>query len=108
MHWKPGAGVCVVLTSGGYPGKFENCKRIVGLTAVGQFTGVKVLHAGTKLVGNTVVTSGGRVIGMTAAAPALDRAPAPRYEASPRIHFSGMHSLKYIRRHPTHPTATRD
>src|SRR5712692_5482438 len=63
LHWKPGASVCVVLASGGYPGKFENGRRIEGLTAIEQITGVKVLHAGTKLVGETVVTNGGREIG---------------------------------------------
>ncbi len=108
MHWKPGAGVCVVLTSGGYPGKFENCKRIDGLTAVGQFTGVKVLHAGTKLVGNTVVTSGGRVLGMTAAAATLDGALAAAYEAASSIHFAGMHYRKDIGAHPTRQKAAGD
>src|SRR5260370_18583219 len=48
LHWKPGASVCVVLVSGGYPGKFENGRQIEGLTAIEQITGVKVLHAGTK------------------------------------------------------------
>src|SRR5881296_2239777 len=76
LRWKPGAGVCVVLTSVGYPGKFKNGKRIEGLTAVGEITGVKVLHAGTKLVGDAVVTNGGRVLGVTAAAPTLDNALA--------------------------------
>jgi len=108
MLWKPGAGVCVVLTSGGYPGKFENRKRIDGLTAVGQFTGVKVLHAGTKLVGNTVVTSGGRVLGMTAAAATLDGALAAAYEAASSIHFAGMHYRKDIGAHPTRQPAAGD
>src|SRR6202158_5269265 len=59
LRWKPGASACVVLTSGGYPGRFENGRRINGLTAVEQITGVKVLHAGTTLVGGALVTSGG-------------------------------------------------
>jgi len=82
MLWKPGAGVCVVLTSGGYPGKFENGKRIDGLTSLGQFTGVKVLHAGTRLVGDAVETNGGRVLGVTTAAPTLDGALAAAYGAA--------------------------
>src|SRR5205823_8608822 len=43
LHWKPGASVCVVLASGGYPRKFESGKRIEGLPAAEQITGVKVL-----------------------------------------------------------------
>src|SRR6266851_5222673 len=51
LRWKPGASVCVVLTSRGYPGKFEMGKRIEGLTAVRQVKGVEVLHAGTRREG---------------------------------------------------------
>src|SRR5467141_3738149 len=91
LRWKPGAAACVVLTSAGYPGKFKNGKHIDGLTAVEQLTGVKVLHAGTKLVGNTVVTDGGRVLGVTAAARTIEAALASAYEAASRIRFEGMH-----------------
>src|SRR5260370_29083503 len=82
LRRKPGAGVCVVLTSRGYPGKFESGKRIDGLTSLGQFTGVKVLHAGTKLVGDAVVTNGGRVLGLTAAAATLGGALTAAYGAA--------------------------
>src|SRR5260221_2138197 len=108
MLWKPGAGVCVVLTSGGYPGKFENGKRIDGLTSLGQFTGVKVLHAGTRLVGDAVETNGGRVLGVTAAAATLDSALAAAYAAVSRIHFEGMHYRKDIGAHPTRQKAAGD
>src|SRR5260370_10491805 len=90
LRWKPGAGVCVVLTSRGYPGKFESGKRIDGLTSLGQFTGVKVLHAGTKLVGDAVVTNGGRVLGLTAAAATPAGAPAAAHGARTENHFQGM------------------
>src|SRR6266852_4559486 len=90
LRWKPGAGVCVVLTSQGYPGKFESGKRIDGLTSLGQLTGVKVLHAGTKLVGDAVETNGGRVLGVTAAAATLDGALAAAYTAASRIHFEDV------------------
>jgi len=108
MLWKPGAGVCVVLTSGGYPGKFANGKRIDGLTSLGQFTDVKVLHAGTKLVGDAVETNGGRVLGVTAAAATLDSALAAAYAAVSRIHFEGMHYRKDIGAHPTRQKAAGD
>ncbi len=108
LRWKPSAAACVVLTSGGYPGKFENGKRIDGLTAVGQISGVKVLHAGTKLVGDEVITNGGRVLGVTAAASTLDDALATAYGAASRIHFEGMHFRRDIGAHPTRLKAAGD
>ena len=108
LHWKPGASVCVVLASGGYPGKSENGRRIEGLTAIEQITGVKVLHAGTKLVGEVVVTNGGRVLGVTAAGATLGAALASAYEAASRIHFEGIHYRKDIGAHATPLKAAGD
>ena len=108
LRWKPGASACVVLTSGGYPGKFENGKRIDGLTSAEQITGVKVLHAGTKLTGGALVTSGGRVLGVTAAAENIEAALASTYEAASRIHFEGMHYRKDIGAHATRFKAAGD
>jgi phosphoribosylamine---glycine ligase len=96
LRWKPGASVCVVLASGGYPGKFESGKRIDGLTDAERITGVKVFHAGTQLEGDAVVSSGGRVLGVTAAASSLDSALAGAYQAAAKIHFEGMHYRKDI------------
>jgi phosphoribosylamine--glycine ligase len=108
LRWKPGAGACVVLTSGGYPGKFENGKRIEGLTAAENNTGVKVLHAGTKLAEGAVVTNGGRVLGVTTAAATLEAALALAYEAAPKIHFEGMHYRKDIGAHAPRLRAAGD
>jgi phosphoribosylamine--glycine ligase len=108
LRWKPGASACVVLTSGGYPGKFENGKRIGGLTGVEHITGVKVLHAGTKLAGESVVTNGGRVLGVTAAARTIEGALASAYEAASKIHFEGMHYRKDIGAHATKLKAAGD
>ncbi len=96
LKWKKDAGVCIVLASGGYPGKFVSGKRIGGLTAAEQITGVKVLHAGTKREGDALVTSGGRVLGVTAVASTLELALALAYEAASKIHFEGMHYRKDI------------
>jgi phosphoribosylamine--glycine ligase len=96
LHWKSGASVCVVLASGGYPGKFFVSKKITGLTDTGSKTGVKVFHAGTKLAGDSIVTNGGRVLGVTAAAPSVESALAEVYDAIGRIHFEGMHYRKDI------------
>jgi phosphoribosylamine---glycine ligase len=99
LHWKLGASACVVLASGGYPGKYESGKRVDGLTSLEQITGVKALHAGTKLVGDTVVTNGGRVLGVTAAGKTLEAALASAYDAAAKIHFEGMHYRKDIGAH---------
>ncbi len=90
FRWKPGASVCIVIASGGYPGKYATGNPIQGLTGFAEDTGVKVLHAGTKLVGDVIVTSGGRVLGVTTAAPTLDQAVASAYAAVSRIQFDGM------------------
>ena len=99
LRWKPGASACVVLASGGYPGKFETGKRIDGLTSVARITGVTVLHAGTKRVGEEILTSGGRVLGVTAAGPTLGVALGSAYEAAAKIRFDSMHYRKDIGRH---------
>ena len=96
LHWKPGASACVVLASGGYPGKFETGKPVDGLASAEQIAGVKVLHAGTKRVGNEIVTSGGRVLGVTSWGPDLAAALASAYAAAERICFDRMHYRKDI------------
>lgn len=99
LHWKPGASACVVLTSGGYPGRFETGRKIDGLTGAEQITGVKVLHAGTKRAGDDIVTSGGRVLGVTVLGPTLGAALGSAYAAADKIHFGGMHYRRDIGRH---------
>ena len=82
-----------------YPGRFETGKKIDGLTGAEQITGVKVLHAGTKRVGGEIVTSGGRVLGVTAIGPTLGAALGSAYAAADKIHFDGMHYRRDIGRH---------
>jgi len=90
FRWMSGASVCIVLASEGYPGKYSTGKPISGLTNLTANTGVKVLHAGTKLIGDVIATSGGRVLGVTSAAPTLDEAVANAYAAVNSIKFDGM------------------
>src|SRR3981081_2200060 len=99
LKGKSGASACVVLTSGGYPGKFETGKEITGLGEANEVRGVKVLHAGTKCDGDRVVTSGGRVLGVTAAGAGLDDALSRAYEAAQKIQFAGAHYRKDIGAH---------
>ncbi|HEY2823876.1 MAG TPA: phosphoribosylamine--glycine ligase [Candidatus Acidoferrum sp.] len=96
LKWKPGASVCIVAASGGYPGKFESGKAIRGLTDLSDESGVKILHAGTKNIGDSIVTAGGRVLGVTASAPTLDTALAKAYAAMDQIEFEGKHFRRDI------------
>ncbi|HEV2194253.1 MAG TPA: phosphoribosylamine--glycine ligase [Candidatus Acidoferrum sp.] len=98
LRWKPGASACVVLSSGGYPGRFETGKKVEGLTSAEQITGVKVLHAGTKRVGEEIVTSGGRVLGVTATGPTLGATLGSAYAAADKIRFEGIHYRRDIGR----------
>ena len=96
LEWKKGASACVVLASGGYPGRFEIGKSIEGLTSSATDTGVEVFHAGTKRERGSLLTSGGRVLGVTAAADSRAAALGLAYRALEKIHFAGMHYRKDI------------
>jgi phosphoribosylamine--glycine ligase len=87
--WKPGASACVVIASGGYPGSFETGKVISGLTEAAAMPDVTVFHAGTKREGDAIVTSGGRVLGVTATGQTLPQAVQKAYEAARKVHFEG-------------------
>ena len=69
FKWSKDAAVCVVMSSGGYPGTYEVGKRIDGLEEAGAVEGVKVFHAGTSRRDGIYYTAGGRVLGVTARAP---------------------------------------
>ncbi len=99
LNWKPGASACVVLASGGYPGKFESGKLIHGLPEAARVPDVKVLHAGTKRKGEEIVTVGGRVLGVTASGISLEAALGKAYEAVGKIQFEGMHYRQDIGKH---------
>ena len=96
IEWEDNAAVCVVLASGGYPVKYKSGYEISGLTEVQEMDDITVFHAGTKKVGNIIVTAGGRVLGVTATAPTLDEAIKKAYEGVGKIHFKDMHYRKDI------------
>jgi phosphoribosylamine--glycine ligase len=87
IKWKPEACVCVVMASGGYPGSYEKGKVIQGLAEAANLPGVVVFHAGTAEKEGAVVTSGGRVLGVTALGPALPEAVKRAYGAISQISF---------------------
>jgi phosphoribosylamine---glycine ligase len=90
LRWSAQPSVCIVIASGGYPGAFTSGQEISGLEAAEEVSGVKVFHAGTAHSGDKIVTSGGRVLGVTASGPDLSAAAAPAYEAVAKIRFDGM------------------
>lgn len=93
-----GAAVCVVLASGGYPGKYEKGKVIEGLDELQDMEDVLVFHAGTAKRDGKLVTDGGRVLGVTALGPDIPRAIERAYEAVAKVHFEGMHYRRDIGR----------
>ena len=98
IQWSKEAAACVVMASGGYPVKYEKGKVITGLDENGQLPGVTVYHAGTAEKDGCLVTSGGRVLGVTALAPTLDEALQKAYDAVEKIHFDGAHYRRDIGR----------
>ncbi|HEV2396480.1 MAG TPA: phosphoribosylamine--glycine ligase [Candidatus Sulfotelmatobacter sp.] len=96
FRWSQDASVCVVMASGGYPGTYEQGKRIDGLEDAAVVEGVKVFHAGTSKRDGVYYTAGGRVLGVTARARDLDTAVERVYEACAKIEFAGAHYRKDI------------
>jgi phosphoribosylamine--glycine ligase len=97
MNWKTDAAVCVVLASGGYPGRFETGKPIDGLKVAAALDNVAVFHAGTKRdPAGRVVTDGGRVLGVTALGRDIAAAVDRVYDAAARIRFDGVHYRRDI------------
>ncbi len=97
LEWDPRPAVCVVMASGGYPGKFAVGKAIMGLEDAAKLPDVKVFHGGTrKDTSGIVVTDGGRVLGVTALGDTLADAQRKAYEAVALISFQGAHYRKDI------------
>ena len=90
IQWKQQSAACIILASGGYPGKYEGGKVITGMDEA-EATGATVYHAGTKLADGNFVTAGGRVLGVTAMGDTLRGAVDAAYAAARKIHFEGAH-----------------
>jgi phosphoribosylamine---glycine ligase len=96
VRWKADPCVCIVMAAGGYPGPYEKGKPVDGLREAGALPGVAVFHAGTKLDAGRVITTGGRVLGVTALGKDLKTAVARAYEATGMIRFERAHFRKDI------------
>ena len=91
LRWAPGASACVVASSAGYPGSYKTGFPITGLSAAARVPGVQIFHSGSALKNGQLLTAGGRVLGVTAAAPSLEEALDRAYQAMQEIHFEGIY-----------------
>ncbi len=96
VEWEDNAAVCVVLASGGYPVEYKKGYVIEGIDSAERDSAITVFHAGTRLEGGKIVTSGGRVLGVTAVAKDLNAAINKAYEGVKSINFTDMHYRKDI------------
>jgi len=96
LEWRKEPAVCVVIASEGYPGKYEKGKIITGLDRIREGADQIIFHAGTRLEGENILTSGGRVLGVTALADTLPKAIEKAYGLVSRITFDKMYYRKDI------------
>lgn len=96
IKWKNEFSACVVMASGGYPKKYQTNIQITGLDAMGQSEEVFIYHAGTKYENGKFLTSGGRVLGITANATSLKEALIKAYNTVNKVTFENAHYRKDI------------
>ena len=94
--WSPNPSGCVIMASGGYPGKYEKGKKIEGLKETENAPGVTVFHAGTKIKDGDFYTNGGRVLGVCSSQKTLAETMTSIYSAVQTIRFEGAHYRKDI------------
>ena len=95
VDWHDETAVCVVMTSGGYPGSYQTGLPIQGLPMATDERSM-VFHAGTRRVGSDVVTAGGRVLGITGRGKTLTDAQEEAYRVARFITFEGVHYRRDI------------
>jgi phosphoribosylamine--glycine ligase len=96
LRWTGGASACVVASSSGYPGSYQTGFPISGLGAAAQVPQVQIFHSGTARLGGQLVTSGGRVLGVTAAGDSMEQALSRAYQALAEIQFEGIYYRRDI------------
>jgi phosphoribosylamine--glycine ligase len=96
LDWDNRPCVCVVCAAGGYPGNYKSGKEISGLDVANTMQDVVVFHAGTKLENGKVLTSGGRVLGVTGRGNTIKEAINTTYQAVSKVYFEGMHFRRDI------------
>ena len=93
---RPETAICVVIAAPGYPGSYPKGMEISGLAAADALPGVKVFQAGTTVRDGKTVSSGGRVLGVTALGATLSEAKAKAYKAVAKVHFEGCYYRRDI------------
>jgi phosphoribosylamine--glycine ligase len=96
LRWSRGASACVVASSAGYPGSYKTGLPITGLGAAARVPGVQIFHSGSARIGDHLVTSGGRVLGVAAAAESLEEALDRAYQAMAEVQFEGIYFRRDI------------
>ncbi|MBX3377416.1 MAG: phosphoribosylamine--glycine ligase [Phycisphaeraceae bacterium] len=97
LAWKPGASCCIVLAAPGYPDSPRAGLPITGLEAAAAVPGVTIHHAGTRRTADgTIVTAGGRALGITAAGSSIEEARSLAYRAADLVHFEGKQMRRDI------------
>ena len=96
LEWDPRAAVCVVMSSGGYPGSYKKGFEISGIEEADAMADVKVFHAGTALQDGKLVNSGGRALGVTALGATIAEAQKRAYEAVAKIHWQDCYYRRDI------------
>jgi len=96
IEWNNNSAVCVVVASGGYPGKYQKGKVISGLERLEKMKDIIAFHAGTKFQDGEIVASGGRVLGITAWDDTISKAKEKAYKGVEKIYFKDMYYRKDI------------
>lgn len=91
LRWRKGSSVCVVMSSGGYPGSYKKGLVINGLDALKGVEDVYAFHAGTLKKDNQIITNGGRVLGITAVSATLPESLHKSYQYISKVSFEGAH-----------------
>jgi phosphoribosylamine--glycine ligase len=98
VQWDSRPALCIVMASGGYPGHYKVGETIAGLEHLNRKDDVIVFHAGTRLDETRTLTSGGRVLGITAVGETLLAARERAYDAVDKIEFDGSYFRRDIGR----------
>lgn len=102
IRWSDDSACCIVAASGGYPGSYQRGLEVRGIDKAQEKDNVVVFQAGTKKDNGNIVTSGGRVLGVTAIGRNLKESLDKGYDALSQINFNGMHFRKDIGRKGLH------